>query len=142
MTAYRRSAAAVAATVLLASGGAGAAYATNPDNTNPAYWEALLEEEGFVNVACEKAEGDYSNYGEYMQVPWEEDGELEEPTEPEEPTPRTSASAVDKQELARSRAVWGEQPSTPRLAIITCDDAFGYLDDGHTAANFVVIAEG
>lgn len=53
----------------------------------------------------------------------------------------TSAGIEDKQSLARSRTVWGEQPDTPRLAIITCDDELGFLDDGHAVANFVVIAE-
>ena len=33
-------------------------------------------------------------------------------------------------------------PDRPRLAIITCDPVLGYQADGHTEANFVVIAEG
>lgn len=49
--------------------------------------------------------------------------------------------AVDKDDLARSPTVWGAHPGVPRLAIITCDPALGYQADGHTAANFVVIAE-
>jgi sortase (surface protein transpeptidase) len=51
-------------------------------------------------------------------------------------------AAVDKEALARSLKVWGPHPGVPRLAIITCDPAFGYQADGHTEANFVVIAEG
>ena len=54
----------------------------------------------------------------------------------------TSTAAVDKDQLARSLSVWGPHPDRPRLAIITCDPAFGYQADGHTEANFVVIAEG
>ncbi|MGD8200524.1 class F sortase [Ornithinimicrobium sp. W1679] len=54
----------------------------------------------------------------------------------------TSTSAVDKDALARSLTVWGGHPDVPRLAIITCDPVLGYQADGHTEANFVVIAEG
>jgi hypothetical protein len=54
----------------------------------------------------------------------------------------TETAAVDKEALARSLKVWGPHPGVPRLAIITCDPAFGYQADGHTEANFVVIAEG
>lgn len=54
----------------------------------------------------------------------------------------TQTSAVDKEQLARSLSVWGPHPDRPRLAIITCDPVLGYQSDGHTAANFVVIAEG
>lgn len=53
----------------------------------------------------------------------------------------TRASAIDKQKLTTDQAVWGVNTTRPRLAIITCDDAFGYRDDGHRVANFVVIAE-
>jgi LPXTG-site transpeptidase (sortase) family protein len=53
----------------------------------------------------------------------------------------TRASAIDKQKLTTDQAVWGVNTSRSRLAIITCDDAFGYRDDGHRVANFVVIAE-
>ncbi|SOC57492.1 class F sortase [Ornithinimicrobium cerasi] len=53
----------------------------------------------------------------------------------------TSTAAVDKDQLARSLSVWGPHPDRPRLAIITCDPALGYQSDGHTEANFVVIAE-
>lgn len=54
----------------------------------------------------------------------------------------TETAAVDKEALARSLTVWGPHPDRPRLAIITCDPALGYQSDGHTEANFVVIAEG
>lgn len=54
----------------------------------------------------------------------------------------TSATAVDKDALARSLTVWGPHPDRPRLAIITCDPVLGYQADGHTQANWVVIAEG
>lgn len=54
----------------------------------------------------------------------------------------TETAAVDKDQLARSLTVWGPHPDRPRLAIITCDPALGYQADGHTAANYVVIAEG
>ncbi|MFC5043866.1 class F sortase [Ornithinimicrobium kibberense] len=54
----------------------------------------------------------------------------------------TSTAAVDKDALARSLTVWGPHPDRPRLAIITCDPVLGYQADGHTEANFVVIAEG
>lgn len=53
----------------------------------------------------------------------------------------TEAVPVGKEQLARSLTVWGEHPDRPRLAIITCDETQGVLPDGHTAANFVVIAE-
>ena len=54
----------------------------------------------------------------------------------------TETAAVAKEDLARSLTVWGPHPRTPRLAIITCDPALGFGADGHTEANFVVIAEG
>ncbi|GAA5159188.1 class F sortase [Ornithinimicrobium tianjinense] len=54
----------------------------------------------------------------------------------------TQAVPVDKDQLARSLTVWGDHPDHPRLAIITCDDTQGFQPDGHTAANYVVIAEG
>lgn len=53
----------------------------------------------------------------------------------------TRTAAVDKEELARSLTVWGPHPRVPRLAIITCDPALGFGSDGHTEANYVVIAE-
>lgn len=53
----------------------------------------------------------------------------------------TETAAVDKQVLARSLTVWGPHPRAPRLAIITCDPVLGLGPDGHTQANFVVIAE-
>jgi LPXTG-site transpeptidase (sortase) family protein len=51
------------------------------------------------------------------------------------------AGVVDKDELTTDQAVWGANTSVQRLAIITCDDAFGFRDDGHRVANYVVIAE-
>jgi sortase (surface protein transpeptidase) len=51
------------------------------------------------------------------------------------------AGVVDKDELTTDQAVWGANTSVPRLAIITCDDAYGFRDDGHRVANYVVIAE-
>ena len=51
------------------------------------------------------------------------------------------AEVVDKDELTTDNAVWGNNSSVRRLAIITCDDAFGYRGDGHRVANYVVIAE-
>ncbi len=53
----------------------------------------------------------------------------------------TRASAIDKQKVTTDQAVWGSNTSRSRLAIITCDDAFGFRGDGHRVANFVVIAE-
>jgi sortase (surface protein transpeptidase) len=53
----------------------------------------------------------------------------------------TRVSAVDKQKVTTDQAVWGENTSRSRLAIITCDDAFGFRGDGHRVANLVVIAE-
>jgi LPXTG-site transpeptidase (sortase) family protein len=51
------------------------------------------------------------------------------------------ASAIDKAKVVQDQAVWGPNTSKPRLAIVTCDDAFGFRDDGHRVANFVVIAD-
>ena len=51
------------------------------------------------------------------------------------------ASAIDKVEVTSDPAVWGLNASGSRLAIITCDDAFGFRGDGHRVANYVVIAE-
>ena len=53
----------------------------------------------------------------------------------------TRASAIDKSQVTTDQAVWGPNTSRSRLAIITCDDAFGFRSDGHRKANFVVIAE-
>jgi LPXTG-site transpeptidase (sortase) family protein len=53
----------------------------------------------------------------------------------------TRASAIDKEKVTTDQAVWGTNTSESRLAIITCDDAFGFRSDGHRRANFVVIAE-
>lgn len=51
------------------------------------------------------------------------------------------AGVVDKNELTVDQTVWGGNSSVRRLAIITCDDAFGFRGDGHRVANYVVIAE-
>jgi LPXTG-site transpeptidase (sortase) family protein len=51
------------------------------------------------------------------------------------------ASAINKEEVTSDPAVWGSNASGSRLAIITCDDAFGFRRDGHRVANYVVIAE-
>ena len=51
------------------------------------------------------------------------------------------AGVVDKDELTVDQTVWGANSSVRRLAIITCDDAYGFRDDGHRVANYVVIAE-
>lgn len=48
---------------------------------------------------------------------------------------------VDKGELQYSTTVWGQNSSTRRVVLITCDDTYGYRPDGHRAANFVVVAE-
>ncbi len=53
----------------------------------------------------------------------------------------TRAGPIDKVEVTIDEAVWGVNTSRSRLAIITCDDAFGFRGDGHRRANFVVIAE-
>ena len=53
----------------------------------------------------------------------------------------TRASAINKYEVTSDEAVWGPNTSRSRLAIITCDDAFGFRGDGHRVANFVVIAD-
>jgi sortase (surface protein transpeptidase) len=53
----------------------------------------------------------------------------------------TRAGAINKYALTTDPAVWGPNTSRSRLAIITCDDAFGFRSDGHRKANFVVIAE-
>lgn len=51
------------------------------------------------------------------------------------------AYPIDKDDLSRSVSVWGDHPDHPRLAIITCDETQGYEADGHTSANYVLIAE-
>ncbi|GAA4401812.1 hypothetical protein GCM10023168_11780 [Fodinibacter luteus] len=53
----------------------------------------------------------------------------------------TRAAAIDKVKVTTDQTVWGPNSSRSRLAIITCDDAFGFRGDGHRKANFVVIAE-
>lgn len=51
------------------------------------------------------------------------------------------AGVVDKDALTTDQEVWGANSSVRRLAIVTCDDAYGFRDDGHRVANYVVIAE-
>jgi LPXTG-site transpeptidase (sortase) family protein len=51
------------------------------------------------------------------------------------------AGVVDKNDLTTDQTVWGGNSSVRRLAIITCDDAYGFRGDGHRVANYVVIAE-
>lgn len=51
------------------------------------------------------------------------------------------AGVVDKHALTTDQDVWGHNSSVRRLAIITCDDAYGFRSDGHRVANYVVIAE-
>ncbi len=53
----------------------------------------------------------------------------------------TRASAIDKKKVTTDQTVWGANNSRTRLAIITCDDAYGLRGDGHRVANFVVIAD-
>jgi len=53
----------------------------------------------------------------------------------------TRASVIDKNKVPTDQTVWGPNSSRTRLAIITCDEAFGFREDGHRRANFVVIAE-
>ena len=53
----------------------------------------------------------------------------------------TRAGAIDKKKVTTDQTVWGENTSRTRLAIITCDDAYGLRGDGHRVANFVVIAD-
>jgi len=51
------------------------------------------------------------------------------------------AGVVDKGGLTTDQTVWGPNSSVRRLAIVTCDDAYGFRGDGHRVANYVVIAE-
>lgn len=53
----------------------------------------------------------------------------------------TRAGAIDKKKVTTDQTVWGANDSRTRLAIITCDDAYGLRNDGHRVANFVVIAD-
>lgn len=47
---------------------------------------------------------------------------------------------VDKNRLQTDPDVWGENHTSRRVALITCDDAYGFRSDGHRVANFVAIA--
>lgn len=51
------------------------------------------------------------------------------------------ADVVDKRELTSDDDVWGENTSSRRLVLITCDDELGFGKDGHRLANYVVVAE-
>lgn len=51
------------------------------------------------------------------------------------------AGVVDKDDLTTDQTVWGANRSVRRLAIVTCDDAYGFRSDGHRVANYVVVAE-
>lgn len=53
----------------------------------------------------------------------------------------TEVDIVDKAALQRDVRVWGDQRETRRLVLVTCDDELGFREDGHRAANLVVIAE-
>jgi hypothetical protein len=78
MTTFRRGAAALAAGFMVAAGATTTASAMPSENTNdPGYWEAVLMEEGYLDVSCEKVEGDYSAYGDYEQIDVDGDGELD-----------------------------------------------------------------
>ena len=52
-----------------------------------------------------------------------------------------TATAMPKSRVTTDQAVWGPNARTLRLAILTCDDAFGFRGDGHRVANLVLIAE-
>ncbi|MBA4085760.1 MAG: hypothetical protein C0493_12660 [Kytococcus sp.] len=53
----------------------------------------------------------------------------------------TSTRIVDKEALTTSEDVWGTNPDTRRIVLITCDDQLGFREDGHRRANFVAVAE-
>ena len=53
----------------------------------------------------------------------------------------TSATAMPKDQVTTEQSVWGVNTEEPSLAIVTCDDAFGFRGDGHRVANLVLIAE-
>ncbi len=52
----------------------------------------------------------------------------------------TSAEVIDKATLQSDPRVWGRQSDRAELALVTCDDALGYREDGHRTANLVVFA--
>lgn len=63
---------------------------------------------------------------------------------PDDATQRWRVSVVDvldKGELQRDERVWGPQQEVARLALVTCDSALGFRDDGHRVANRLVLAE-
>jgi LPXTG-site transpeptidase (sortase) family protein len=51
------------------------------------------------------------------------------------------AAVVKKLALTHDADVWGQNGSTRRIVLITCDDEFGYRSDGHRVANYVVVAD-
>mgnify|MGYP002651510041 CR=1 FL=1 len=53
----------------------------------------------------------------------------------------TRAEVVDKTDLQSDPDVWGDNDSTRRVVLVTCDDTLGFREDGHRKANFVVVAE-
>jgi len=53
----------------------------------------------------------------------------------------TRAAVVKKSALTRDADVWGQNTSTRRIVLITCDDELGYRSDGHRVANYVVVAD-
>ncbi|MGA8047659.1 MAG: class F sortase, partial [Dermatophilaceae bacterium] len=87
------------------------------------------------------AGGNPDRFAELAQV--EVGDEVQVTTPDGEPATFTvvRAGVVDKDDLTTDQAVWGANTSVRRLALITCDDAFGFRDDGHRVANYVVIAE-
>lgn len=52
-----------------------------------------------------------------------------------------STHLITTDELQDSDLVWGDQRTKRRIAIVTCDEALGFGEDGHRKGNFVAIAE-
>lgn len=50
-------------------------------------------------------------------------------------------ATVDKEELRTSDLVWGQETDRRLVAFVTCDSELGFREDGHRAANHVVVAE-
>lgn len=53
----------------------------------------------------------------------------------------TRTEQMTKTGLQRDPEVWGDQDDVARIALITCDDSYGFRSDGHSRANFVAVAE-
>lgn len=53
----------------------------------------------------------------------------------------SAGEVLGKGAVQRDPRVWDDQRRTRRLVLITCDDAYGFRDDGHRRANLIVIAE-